>query len=447
VKLAIVIPTLNEGRALLHRLKALAPLRERGALVVVVDGGSSDNTLTRALPLADQVLSAPRGRAAQMNAGAWALPAAAAVDALLFLHADTMLPPDADALIAEALARPGHLWGRFDVQIRGRHPLLPMVAALMNWRSRLSGIATGDQGIFVKRRTFEALGGFAPQPLMEDVELSRRLKQISPPACIEQRVTTSGRRWDQHGFWNTVLLMWRLRWSYARGVNAITLARRYDYTPRPPAAVAVLAKAPLPGLAKTRLIPLLGAAGAARAQRQMTLQTIATARHASTGPLTLWCAPDADQRFFRALAARHGVACQTQAAGDLGERMAEAMTRHFALLPKLPWLVVGTDCPALTPAHLQQVADALKSHEAVLIPADDGGYVLLGLKRPLPSVFERVDWGTSDVLAQTRKRLREVNALWVELPALWDVDEPADWQRWQAGLQGRLPGTAEAAPP
>jgi rSAM/selenodomain-associated transferase 2/rSAM/selenodomain-associated transferase 1 len=431
MKLAIVIPTLNEGRALLERLKALAPLRERGALVIVVDGGSADNTLTRALPLADQVLSAPRGRAAQMNVGAWALPAAAAVDALLFLHADTLLPPDADLLIAAGLATPANVWGRFNVQIKGRHPLLPLVATLMNWRSRLSGIATGDQAIFVRRRIFDALGGFAPQPLMEDIELSRQLKRISPPACIEQPVTTSGRRWDQQGFWPTVWLMWRLRWSYARGVDANTLARRYDYIPRAPAAVAVLAKAPLPGLAKTRLIPLLGAAGAARAHRQMVLQTISTVRHASTGPLRLWCTPDVDHRFFRALATRHGVVCQVQAGSDLGERMATAMTQHFSLFPHMPWLVVGTDCPALTPEYLQRAADALASHEAVLIPADDGGYVLLGLKRPLPAVFERIDWGTSEVLAQTRKRLRELNALWVELPSLWDVDQPADWQRWQ----------------
>jgi rSAM/selenodomain-associated transferase 2/rSAM/selenodomain-associated transferase 1 len=430
MKLAIVIPTLNEGRALLHRLKALAPLRERGALVIVVDGGSADNTLTRALPLADQVLSAPRGRAAQMNVGAWAVPPV--VDTLLFLHADTLLPPGADALIAGALAAHGSVWGRFNVQIKGRHALLPLVAKLMNWRSRLSGIATGDQAMFVRRRTFDALGGFAPQPLMEDIELSRRLKRISPPACIEQRVTTSGRRWDQQGFWHTVFLMWRLRWSYTRGVDANTLARRYDYIPRAPAAVAVLAKAPLPGLAKTRLIPLLGPAGAARAHRQMTLQTIATVRRASTGPLRLWCAPDVDHRFFRALARRHGLVCQPQASGDLGERMATAMDRHFEASPQLPWLVVGTDCPALTAEHLQQVADALKSHEAVLIPAEDGGYVLLGLKRRLPAVFEGIDWGTSEVLSQTRKRLRERKALWVELPPLWDVDEPADWRRWQA---------------
>jgi rSAM/selenodomain-associated transferase 1 len=248
---------------------------------------------------------------------------------------------------------------------------------------------------------------------------------------IEQRATTSGRRWDQHGFWHTVLLMWRLRAAYARGVDPVVLAHRYDYMPRPSAAVAVMAKAPQPGLAKTRLIPLLGAAGAARAQRQMTLRTLATVRRASTGPLTLWCAPDAGHRFFRALHRRHGVVCQPQEAGDLGLRMEAAMAHHFDQTPKQPWIVVGTDCPALTPEHLQHAADALQNHEAVLIPAEDGGYVLLGLRLPLPVVFERVDWGTPHVLAQTRSRLREANVLWKELPPLWDVDGPTDWARWQ----------------
>ncbi|MDP2093374.1 MAG: TIGR04283 family arsenosugar biosynthesis glycosyltransferase [Hydrogenophaga sp.] len=435
MKLAVVLPVLNEGAALLPRLQALAPLRARGVWVVVVDGGSTDGTCTTAQPLSDAVRVAPRGRAAQMNAGA-AAAAQAGTDVLLFLHADTQLPPDADRLIETALAR-GAAWGRFDVRIDGAHPLLPMVAAFMNLRSRLSGIATGDQALFVRRRVFEALGGFAPLPLMEDIELSAQLKRCSAPACVAQRVTTSGRRWDRHGLWRTMVLMWRLRAAYAAGADPHALALRYGYMPRAPAAVAVVAKAPVPGLAKTRLIPLLGAAGAARAQRGFALQTLATVRTASTGPLTLWCAPDTRHRFFRALRARHGVVCQPQPAGDLGQRMAAAMVAHFAAHPRMPWLVVGTDCPALTPAHLQQAADALQTHDAVLVPAEDGGYVLLGLRRPLVSVFDRIHWSTAQVLEQTRERLHQAGATWVELPALWDVDEPADWQRWaRAGLEG-----------
>ena len=228
--------------------------------------------------------------------------------------------------------------------------------------------------------------------------------------------------------------MWRLRWAWWRGADAWDLARRYGYRPRAGAAVAVLAKAPVPGLAKTRLAPLLGAAGAARAQRGFTLATLATARAASTGPLTLWCAPDAGHRFFRALAARRGVPLRAQPAGDLGARMGGIVAAHFASpLRAQPLLLVGTDCPVLAPAHLQQAADALRDHDTVLIPAEDGGYVLIGLRRPLPGVFAGVDWSTERVLEQTRDRLRAAGARWQELPALWDVDEPADWRRWCQG--------------
>lgn len=444
MKLAIVVPVLNEAAALFAKLQALAPLRARGAELIVVDGGSTDDTLAIAQPLADRVLQAPRGRASQLNAGA----ATARADVLLFLHADTQLPADADRWIEQALQQ-GHRWGRFDVRIDGRHALLPMVAWFMNQRSRWSGIATGDQAVFVQRRLFESVGGFPATPLMEDIDLSRRLKAVDAPACLRERVTTSGRRWDLHGFWRTVLLMWRLRAAHALDADAHTLALRYGYQPRAPAAVAVMAKAPVAGLAKTRLIPLLGAAGAARAQRGFALRTLATARAASTGDVTLWCAPDAAHRFFRALARRRGVNTIAQPAGDLGQRMAAAMARHFARTPHTPLLIVGTDCPALTPGHLQQAADALQAVEVVLIPAEDGGYVLIGLRRPVPEVFTGVAWSTPQVLAQTRERLQSAAARWRELPALWDVDEPEDWLRWQSQHAHGPHGTrwAAASPP
>jgi rSAM/selenodomain-associated transferase 2/rSAM/selenodomain-associated transferase 1 len=430
LKLAVVMPVLNEGATLNQSLAALTKLRASGAVLIVADGGSTDGSLAVAQAQADAVVGAPPGRAAQMNAGA-CHPLARQADVLLFLHADTHLPLGADTLIEQALAS-GATWGRFDVHIEGKHPLLPLVAALMNRRSRASGIATGDQAVFVRRSVFESLGGFAPLPLMEDIELSARLKRVGAPACLRERVTTDGRRWDQRGFWRTVWLMWRLRAAYALGVDPQALALRYGYRVRAPAAVAVLAKAPVPGQAKTRLAPLLGDAGAARAQRGFILRTLATVRHAAIGPLALHCAPSADHRLFRLLAQRHGVVCLPQAEGDIGERMAAVMTRHFAQKRAPPLLIVGTDCPVLTPVHLQRAADALQTSDAVLIPAEDGGYVLIGLRHAIPGVFERVDWSTLRVMAQTRERLSAIGARWIELPTLWDVDEPQDWQRWQA---------------
>jgi len=220
--LSIVMPVLNEAGHLDATLEALAPLQQHGVELIVVDGGSDDDTLDKARRYATTVCVSPRGRARQMNTGA----AEAHGDVLLFLHADTQLPPDADRLVAQAIAR-GAVWGRFDVTIQGQSALLPVVAALMNIRSRWTGIATGDQALFVQRDVFQHLGGFPDQPLMEDIELSRRLCRLSRPACLRPKVTTSGRRWDTRGAWPTIFLMWRLRWRYWRGESAEELARQY----------------------------------------------------------------------------------------------------------------------------------------------------------------------------------------------------------------------------
>ena len=223
-RLAVVLPALDEAPCIGATLQRLQPLRERGALVVMADGGSRDATAALATPLADRVLAAPRGRARQMNAGAAACTDA---DVLLFLHADTRLPDAADALVLDAL-RHGASWGRFDVRIEGRSRWLPVVAAAMNLRSRLTGIATGDQTLFITRAAFDAVGGFPDQPLMEDVEISRRLKCVAgAPVCLREHVMTSGRRWDRDGAWRTIVLMWRLRWAYWRGASPEALARRY----------------------------------------------------------------------------------------------------------------------------------------------------------------------------------------------------------------------------
>lgn len=428
-RLRIVMPVLNEGPTLAQHLHALQALRQRGAELVVVDGGSTDSTWALARALADEVLLSPRGRAAQMNTGAKHCRA----DVVLFLHADTQLPQDADRLIAQALAS-GHSWGRFDVRIDRPHPMLRVVERLMNLRSRLTGIATGDQAMFVRRDLFERLGGFADLPLMEDIELSKRLKKLGRPACMNVPVVTSARRWQQHGVWQTIVLMWRLRLAYFLGTSPHVLAQQYGYLARPStvtAAVAILAKAPVAGMAKTRLIPLLGAAGAARAQRRFTLNTLQVASQAALGPTALWCAPDAAHRFFRALRRVTSTVCVNQPQGDIGARMLHAFAHHFAQHADLPLLLMGTDCPMLAPGHLQQAAQALKEHDVVLIPAEDGGYALIGMRARVPQVFEGIDWSTPQVMAQTRDQLLLAGVSWLELPTLWDVDEPADWQRLQ----------------
>jgi rSAM/selenodomain-associated transferase 2 len=218
VKLSIIIPALDEAAGIVAALKALAPLRASGHEVIVADGGSGDGTRELAAALADRVVAAPRGRARQMNAGA----GVAGGDALLFLHADTRLPANADRLIFQPLKK--YLWGRFDVAIDGRSPLLAVVAFFMNLRSRLTGIATGDQAIFVRR---DAFPGFPEIALMEDVAFSKAMKRRAPPACLRDKVSTSGRRWERNGVVRTVILMWRLRLAYFLGASPDELARQY----------------------------------------------------------------------------------------------------------------------------------------------------------------------------------------------------------------------------
>lgn len=220
--LSVIVPVWMEAASVVDTLEALAPVRALGHEVIVVDAGSSDGTAERARPLCDRVVQSEKGRAAQMNAGA----AVAKGDLLLFLHADTRLPSNAlEQLTAFFESR--RAWGRFDVQLSGTRPLFRVIAWFMNQRSRLTGICTGDQALFVRRDVFEALAGFAPLPLMEDVEFSRRLRLVSRPYCIREPVVTDSRRWQKHGAWRTIFLMWRLRWRYWRGESPESLAQVY----------------------------------------------------------------------------------------------------------------------------------------------------------------------------------------------------------------------------
>ena len=222
LRLSIIIPVVDEAERLATVLPSLAPLRRAGHEIIVVDGGSRDATRSQAGALVDRVLISERGRARQMNAGA----AAASGDVLLFLHADCLLPGDVAPAIAAAMKM--SCWGRFDVRLWGRQWCFRVIEKFMNLRSRLTGIATGDQAIFVTRSVFEEIGGFPDIPLMEDIAISRLLKRVAPPACLRRRVVSSTRRWRAHGIVRTVVLMWRLRLAFALGADPRRLARRYE---------------------------------------------------------------------------------------------------------------------------------------------------------------------------------------------------------------------------
>ncbi|MBN1377897.1 MAG: TIGR04283 family arsenosugar biosynthesis glycosyltransferase [Gammaproteobacteria bacterium] len=222
-KISIIIPTLKEADCIQQTLSHLQLLRQRGHEVILVDGGSEDDTLALAAGLIDQCIKCKPGRAQQMNAGA----KLAKGDLLLFLHADTWLPDDADKIIFSAKQRRYAFWGRFDVRFDDPLFIFKIIAFCMNWRSRLTGIATGDQAIFVSRSLFHSSGSFPRQPLMEDIELSKRLRKQLRPLCLSAKAVTSSRRWRRRGIVRTILLMWRLRFAYYCGTDPSKMASQY----------------------------------------------------------------------------------------------------------------------------------------------------------------------------------------------------------------------------
>jgi rSAM/selenodomain-associated transferase 2 len=229
VRFSVIVPVLNEASRIIEFLAALRKqTTHNDAEIIVVDGGSSDDTTQRARAANATVIESPRGRAVQQNAGA----NVAQGHILVFLHADTTLPANAFSLIANAVSDQC-VWGRFDVTLASNDPRLTLVATMMNLRSRLTGIATGDQCIFVRRDAFIAVGGFPKQPIMEDIELTKRLKRISPPACLRAKVSTSARRWEKNGVVRTIVLMWWLRFAYWIGADPHRLAAKYVYSEDP----------------------------------------------------------------------------------------------------------------------------------------------------------------------------------------------------------------------
>ncbi len=223
MRLSFIIPVLNESTALDYLLPALKEYRQRGHEIILVDGGSSDDSVNLAVTKVDQIIASEPGRAKQMNIGA----SAASGDWLVFLHADSQLPANIDQLIETGSDDNERVWGRFDLRLSGNHWLFRIIERSINWRSRMSGIATGDQAIFVRRDAFNRVNGYPEIRLMEDLEISKRLKSLSPPLCIPEPVITSSRRWEKNGIIKTVVLMWWLRLLYFCGVTPEKLADIY----------------------------------------------------------------------------------------------------------------------------------------------------------------------------------------------------------------------------
>lgn len=433
---SVVVPALDEAHGIGDVLAAID-----GALeTIVADGGSRDATARAAAEKGARVVSAPRGRALQMNTGA----RQARGDVLLFLHADTRLPADGVAHVAAAVAA-GARWGRFDVELRPSRASLAIVAAAMNLRSRLTGICTGDQAIFVERGLWEDIGGFAPIPLMEDIDLSARLRRVAPCAALRQRVQTSSRRWSSRGVLRTVMSMWWFRAAYCLGASPWRLHGRY-YRVAPPIArgtVIVFARAPVAGRVKTRLAAEVGADVALRTYEALARCAIEAAAGVPDAVRELRFDGDAGNRTLKAWARRADARLVAQGGGDLGVRMRRALVE--ATRDGRPAVLIGSDCPEIDAALITQALDALTEErpgtgpgarsghavDAVFAPAADGGYALVGVRRDLPTLFEGIEWSSPRVMAQTRARCRDAGVTWAELRTVHDVDDAAGLARWR----------------
>jgi rSAM/selenodomain-associated transferase 2/rSAM/selenodomain-associated transferase 1 len=431
---SIIIPALNEAQSLPLTLSRLQRLRQQGVEVIVVDGGSTDTTLDVCRGQCDRVILSARGRARQMNAGA----AIAQGDYLLFLHADTLLP-EIDTCMKRWRTR-NVIWGFFPVRLSGRSILLRIIERAMSWRSRLTAVATGDQAIFVKRSSFQGVGGFDDIPLMEDIVFSKALRRLGRPRVEAAPVVTDSRRWEVRGIVRTVVLMWSLRllffWGFSAnrlapwyGVSNLSKARSDDY------CIAQLAKAPVLGGVKTRMQPTLSAEQSLQLHKQLVNHVAASLLATYRLPVELWVSEQPKLPFFQKMlqdfnASFFDVPCsniplKTQRGNDLGERMhaiCESVLQFYKAV-----ILVGSDCPFISDSILADVTKALnEGSDAVIIPAEDGGYVLLALRRAEKHLFSGVEWGTERVYEQTLERLKALEWNYTSLAPLSDIDRPED---------------------
>ena len=422
--LSVVIPALDEAihlQALLEDLGRALPTAD----VIVADGGSRDDTVGVARRKHARVLESERGRAAQMNAGA----ALSEAEWLLFLHADSRLDERAGKALETFLqsAPPSGVAGAyFEFAFDAEGGLLPAVEWGQRIRERLTGLVYGDQGLLVRRSDYEAVGGHPEQPLMEDVEIVRRLRRRGRLVRLPARLRTSARRYRRRGVLRTSLRNLTLITGYHLGVSAERLVRWYPVEPSgtPEGRVLlVFAKLPEPGRVKTRLARTMGDRAAARIYSTIARSVVRSVRGGPYEVVVCYDPPDRGAEVERWLD-MEGIHLWPQGSGDLGARMAGAFERAFEQAREV--CIIGTDAPDVDRSLVTTAFAQLDGAPMVLGPAEDGGYYLLALSRPQSELFRGIEWSTDRVAAQTRERASALGLTVYELPVLSDVDEPAD---------------------
>jgi rSAM/selenodomain-associated transferase 2/rSAM/selenodomain-associated transferase 1 len=436
--ISLVLPVRNEAELIREQLQRLQCYREKGHEVIVIDGGSRDATVEQTKGLVDRCEVSPAGRSNQMNHGA----SEAKGDILLFLHADTELPINADECVCNALSAQNSRWGWFDVRLSNPRLAYQVVASMMNSRARLTSVSTGDQALFVDRKLFVEIGGFPQLALMEDIAISKVLRRLGRPASPLGLVTTSSRRWEENGLISTILLMWRLRFLYFIGVKPQRLREMYypshtEQATAPDVAIAhprsrivVLAREPLLGHVKSRLASEIGAQGALAVYQGMLARLGLLLSRGEIATWDLWVTSNCSHKEFLSICNKKNIFLQN--GKDLGARMDSAIAQTLLEKNVESVILIGTDCPALTTGYLDQALLALESGvDVVLGPAEDGGYVLVGMRRPIAAVFEDIPWGTDQVMDKTLEALKANGLSYKLLDTLWDVDRPEDLARLQ----------------
>ncbi|MBA2258931.1 MAG: TIGR04283 family arsenosugar biosynthesis glycosyltransferase [Acidobacteria bacterium] len=421
VTISVVIPVWRDTARLVALLESL-PTRPDVQIIVAATAAECAEVTDAAAVRPDVLCASGRvGRGAQMNAGA----RVATGDLLLFLHVDSTLPARAFEEIARVCDDPAVVGGffRFALDAQGWR------ARLMEWgtaqRSRWFDLPYGDQGIFVRRRTFETLGGYRELPLMEDVEFVRRLRRAGRLHRSPLRLVTSARRWRRDGWFRRMGGNWLLMTLYSAGVDPRYLARRYEGRRR--AVVAVLARAPSsPG--KTRLFESLKIAPDPALLKALLADTMAAVDRVPGVDRALVYAP-ADARCEMESITSGAWTCIEQRGGDLGERMAGAFEDLHSLgYEKIA--LIGSDLPSLPPGVISRALQATTGRRpgVVLGPASDGGYYLVALQQPAPRLFDQIAWGSSSVLEQTRTRATELGLAVRLIDEWYDVDDAESLQ-------------------
>jgi rSAM/selenodomain-associated transferase 2/rSAM/selenodomain-associated transferase 1 len=424
-KLAVIIPTLNEAERLPYLLRDLARLSVPHR-VIVVDGGSSDGTQSVASTVGAEVVSAPPGRARQLNVG---VRVAAGSSTLLFLHADCRLPVETRAVISSEVERGVTSPAVFRFRLEGDKWFWRFIEFGQRIREATTGLAYGDQGLLISGEDFQAAGGYPVIPLMEDVAMLDRLRQRGPIRRLRAEVLTSPRRYQEEGRWRAWVRNTLLVARYLAGGSPERLAA--SYATRDPArpverSLLVFAKAPLPGKVKTRLARAMGDARAAELYRRMGKAIIEAVRGGDFETSVVYSPAEG----LPAIRAWLGDSprLMPQADGDLGRRMNIAITHALETSGRV--CLIGTDSPDLDAALVSQAFEALGETDVVLGPARDGGYYLIALSEPHSELFEEIPWSTDRVLESTLTRASAAGLAVRLLETLTDVDEPADVPAW-----------------